>query len=176
MAHNFERLKKELPPVIGNMGQNFFRKSFEKGGFTDKSFKKWPERKNEDKKGKQRAILVKTSRLRNSTNRSLKTATFNDITFAVPEKYAQIHNEGGVIKMKERNAVLHFKNKGLYKNDIGEHERRVFSKAKGAHFAQKVNIGAHTIVMPKRQFMGHSDTLVGQIKEKVSTSLRTLHK
>src|ERR1039458_4150840 len=99
IAANFEKLKRDLPPVIGNMGQNFFRSSFEKQGFTDQTFTPWKEvkrrepgtkaymypKKNADDRHK-RGILIGmrtkgNQHLRDSVNRSLKEATFKSIMF-----------------------------------------------------------------------------------------------
>lgn len=149
IASNFERVKKDLPLVIGNMGQNFFRRSFDRQGFTDNTFKAWKEVKRRipdtpeykyPKKGAadrhSRAILIgkRTSggiHLRDSVNRSLKKATFDSILFSVPQVYAAAHNYG-----------LRVKN----------------------------------FTMPQRKFMGHSRTLLNMVEEKINKSMSRLNR
>jgi phage gpG-like protein len=140
---NFERVKRELPPVIGNMGQRFFADSFVKGGFTDQSFQMWQPRKNEihggiamisSKSKGARAVLVKSGALRNAVNRSVRSTTFDNISFEVGLKYAAVHNEG-----------LH--------------------AGRGKGFK-----------MPQRKFMGHSETLLKMIDNRVGQAMTGLHK
>lgn len=149
IATNFEKLKRDLPPVIGNMGQNFFRSSFEKQGFTDETFVAWKEvkrrepgtnaykypKKNAEDRHK-RGILVGmrtkgNQHLRDSTNRSLKEATFKEIRYEVSQVYAAAHNFG----LKVKN-----------------------------------------FTMPQRKFIGKSETLLKNIKDKINSYLGKLNK
>lgn len=105
---NFERLKRQAPTVIGNMAQNFFVQSFNNQGFTDREFERWKPRKGQVPRGglamvskrsdSSRNILVKSGTLRSAVNTSLKTATWDNISFSVDLKYAAIHNDGLVMK------------------------------------------------------------------------------
>lgn len=146
-ADNFQKLKSEAPVAVGNMGQNFFRKSFENQGWTDKGLEKWkqvkrripgtpaykyPKKNAADRH--RRAILVGIGssggpHLRQSVNTSLKVAVFNNILFSVPQVYSRVHNEGLVVK---------------------------------------------GFRMPKRQFMGHSATLIGMIDKYMKSKLKAL--
>jgi phage virion morphogenesis protein len=65
--------------------------------------------------------------------------------------YAAIHNFGGIIKQAAREAVLHFKHNART-------GRTRFARANSkANYAKKAQIGARTIVMPKRTFLGLDD-------------------
>jgi phage virion morphogenesis protein len=65
--------------------------------------------------------------------------------------YAAIHQFGGIIRQAAREAVLHFRHNART-------GRTRFAKANSkANFAQKAQIGEHTIVMPKRAFLGLDD-------------------
>lgn len=63
--------------------------------------------------------------------------------------YAAIHQFGGVIRQAARSAVLHFRR-------MRSGATR-FSKPGKASFAQKRTIGARTITMPARPFLGLDD-------------------
>jgi phage gpG-like protein len=124
MQRNFESLKRDLPVTLGNTGERFFRESFDKQEFVDEVPKKWdnvqrripgtPEYKYPKTKQLSRrtsAILVRTGKLRQAVNNSLKRATFQEIVFEVPLKYAPVHNYGLVMKngspMPERKFMGH---------------------------------------------------------------------
>lgn len=94
---NFAKLKTTLPVVIANEAQNFFAKSLQQGGFTDKSFKAWEPRANETKKTKGKAILVKTGKLRRAVQNSIREKTFSKIRLMIDGAtipYASVHNNG----------------------------------------------------------------------------------
>lgn len=168
---NTEVMKRTLPVMLGNQGTNFFIRTFDRQGFDDNGLQKWkevkrrqqgtPEYKYPKNKGlsrRTRPIEVgETGRLRRAVSASLRQATFNRIRWVVPLKYAAIQNEGGTIHKSERQSVIHFKNVKIKKGSKAT--RAVFSRQRGAHFAQKVTIGAHDIVLPARPFMKHSRTL-----------------
>jgi phage gpG-like protein len=153
-----QHFKAAIPVALNAMGNdavNFILDNFQKQGFQGATFDKWPDRKN-NKYSKGRAILVKSARLkrgwRATTNAAaLSTKISNDVP------YAKVHNEGGEIQHGARQQVLHFKKSGNISR---------FSKEKHATHAQKVSVGAHT-VMPKRQMMGDSPVL----RKKVMTTL-----
>jgi len=91
LSRNFNKCKRLLPDIIGEDAVNFFLDNYRKGGFTDSSFKKWPGRKGGKDPG--RALLVKSSRLRNSIRVQEKTATRVTVgTRGI--SYAKYHNEG----------------------------------------------------------------------------------
>lgn len=173
LSENFEKLKREAPAAVGNMAQNFFRSSFEKGGFTDRNYVPWVARKGEFHLGPNvsgRALLVKTGHLRQSVGNSLKASSFEAIEFLVPEPYAKIQNEGGTITIPERDHVLSF---GL-KGKSGK-MKSGFVKASKAGVQQKVSIGTHTITIPARKFMGYSDTLLHRIDEYMKNAINPTH-
>lgn len=150
--------------------------AFRKQGWTDNGFERWKPRKKNKDAG--RAILVKTGKLR----RSIKVRTANWTRVVVGSygiDYAQIHNEGGSISKGASSRVLHFKHTDeMFKTKKGRSgtknfisntgrisgERAVFSKERGSHFSKLAKIGAHSINMPKRQFIGNSQRLERELK------------
>jgi phage gpG-like protein len=177
IARNFDKLKRDLPPVIGNMGQRFFRENFDKQGFVDNSFNPWKARKGEIRGGLamaaksskgSRALLVKSGHLRNAVNRSLKTAEFDNISFVVPLKYAAVHNYGfsGIqyIQPHKRTA-----SRGAVIGDFARKGSRVDGSTHNVSgFSRRMNI-------PQRKFMGNSTVFIQQIDERVLRAMRLLH-
>jgi len=91
LRNNFNRCKRILPKALGEDAKNFFLRDYRRGGFSDRSFKKWRPRKGNKDAG--RALLVKSGRLRNSIRVQERTATRVTVgTRGI--RYAAIHNEG----------------------------------------------------------------------------------
>ena len=81
-------LERGLPIILGNEAVNFFKSSFKKGGWTDKTFNPWQPRKVPDIG---RAILVKSGDLRRSI---VKNVAFKRVTISTNVSYASKHNFG----------------------------------------------------------------------------------
>jgi phage gpG-like protein len=155
----------EMVDVMGVMAINHYKKSFINGGFTDEGFVAWQKRKRT--KGNQgRAILVKTGRLKRSLVARKSGRYAVKITSNVP--YANVHNEGLTINKKERQHTLNF--------NIRKDGRSRSSKAKKANFQQDVTIGAHSIKMPKRQFVGYSGMLSAKIELRLRNKIQRIFK
>ena len=89
-----EAFKPQLDKIVdaaGVMAVNHFKKSFRDGGFTDESLETWKPRKRAER-GKNRAVLVKSGRLR----RSLRSKKFGVLAVKIMTDvpYAKIHNNG----------------------------------------------------------------------------------
>lgn len=153
-----ESFKPQLEKLVEaslTLAKNHFTNSFREQGFTDESKEAWKPRKRADRgrsKG-ERSILVKSGRLR----RSLRTKKINSLAGKIytDVPYAKVHNEGLTINKKASNRTINFK--------VGRDGKSRFSTAKKANFQQDITIGAHSIKMPKRQFIGYSGKLNRQI-------------
>ena len=173
---SLQKMKSTLPTVLGKRIKNFTLEAFRKQGFTDSGFTKWKPRKKNKDAG--RAILVKTGKLR----RSIKVSRANWTRVVVGSygvAYAQIHNEGGEISKSASSTVIHFKRvdelRKMGKNGkLTSFMGSKFSKKRGSHFAQKVSIGAHSINMPKRQFIGRSQRLERELKGIIDGQFRKI--
>ena len=89
-----EAFKPQLNKIVdaaGVMAVNHFTKSFRDGGFTDESLETWKPRKRAER-GKSRAVLVKSGRLR----RSLRSRRFGVLSVKIMTDvpYARVHNNG----------------------------------------------------------------------------------
>ena len=169
LAH-LEQYKEQLNKSVEAMGViavNHFTKSFKDGGFTDETLETWkPRKRTERSRLGNRAILVKSGRLRRSLRSRRKGGFAVVISTDVP--YAQIHNEGGTINKKEREHILNFNKKGGFQRQRTERQRAKTS------YAQKVIMSAHTIKMPKRQFIGYSGKLNRLIISKFDLQLKRI--
>lgn len=134
---------------------NFFKESFNQQGWLGSSFEAWPERKaGADGRG----VLIKTGHLRDSI-RVLESSPLR-IVFGTNAPYAQIHNEGGTVSIRiTPKARRYFW--AMYKTT-----EKAFWKAMAL---KKDNI---TIKVPKRQFLGESQTLLRQLDTWVSNRIQ----
>lgn len=92
-----KRVKPKLPRIIGNIAVNFFKENFRKGGFVDRSLKRWEKRVIKARTN--RGILVQSGALKRSIK--IIRATFRRIVVGsegVP--YASTHNFGETITAK----------------------------------------------------------------------------
>jgi len=140
-----------LPLIVGNAGVNWVKDSFRIQGFrTVSNFgTAWNPRKDKSRKNAGRDVLIKTGRLRRSYRVLSYTAT--SVTIGSDLVYAAVHNEGLTINHPGGSRVLHFKSTS--QNLKTGKLKGKFSKERKADYAQKVNIGAYEIPMPKRQAM-----------------------
>jgi len=149
--------KQHMPDELANMSLKFFDQSFKKQGFEDNIFQHWKERKKKDKRN--RKILIKSGALRRSI--MVKYKSFNKIIIGSYLPYSRIHNEGGTIKREAHAKTLNFH---IQKNGKS---RFVKATSKRANFQADYNVGAYTINMPKRQFMGNSARLRRMQEDKI---------
>ena len=160
---------------VGNTAKVFFVESFRKQGFDDKSVERWKPRKKKTyrtRSGKvvddtTRAILVKTGDLRRSIIRNPANRAALTIKISTDLAYAKIHNDGGTINKAGFAGLMYYRE--VATNLATRKTLKRFASTKGkkanrATHAMEVNVGAHTINMPKRQFMGDSYNLNEKVK------------
>lgn len=146
-------------------GINFFVQNFNRQGFLDTSLEAWPKRGLETGGG---SILVKSGTLKRSIKATSKSLDVEFYTDGIAP-YASIHNEGGEIvvtaKMKRYFWAMFYKYSGkVGRRKSGEMSRSKASVAMNTRalyfrgLAMK-RVGSK-IKIPKRQFMGESQTLL----------------
>jgi phage gpG-like protein len=162
----FGRFKAAYPRFVGNIAVNFYKDSFRRSGFINKSgVEKWDARKPNTwskKSDKGRKLLIKTGRLRRSI-RIIRTGVgYVQVGSDVP--YARIHNEGGNISTVQNISSYvrkGYKRKSHTRTWNGKQQKikaSVVSSASIKAHKRKVNI-----TMPKRQYMGMSLFLLKRI-------------
>jgi phage gpG-like protein len=161
---------------VGNTAKVFFVQSFRKQGWDDKSVEKWKPRKRTSYKTKSgktvddttRATLVKTGDLRRSIIRDPANRAALSIKIHTDLPYAKIHNDGGTINRQGFKGLMYYRE--VATNLATRKTQKRFARTTGmksrrATHAMEINVGAYTINMPKRQFMGDSYNLNEQVKK-----------
>lgn len=171
---NFFKLKQDLPKQLQNEALKYFVRNFDQQRWEGVP---WAKRKD---KHNARALLVRRGSLRRALAGSKREATFQRIRFSVfvqgkdGYNYAEIHNEGGTINRKARSATLGFRERR------GTNGQMVFAKVgamrKAATLLQDVHIGAHTITIPRRRFIGESRELDKILRNKIDTGVENCFK
>ena len=132
---------KKLPKWVGSTALNFYKDSWRRQGYIDRSFTRWQKRKAKDRG---RAILVKSGKLRRSLRMSVQGTTIQIYT---DMPYAEAHNEGANITQvptpRQRRFfwAMHAKAKKTKRTSEADMYRNM-ALAKTLH-----------IKIPKRQFM-----------------------
>ena len=144
----WENIVSDLPQNVAEQARNFFLASFIKQGWTDTSFIPWVKRKDD----LSHKLLNQSYALKNSIK--ITKANWEEIEITAGEglNYAAIHNEGGTITVKVSAKMKRFF-WYMYKKTEDE-------KWKWMAFTKKETL---TIKIPKRQFIGESETLMNNL-------------
>lgn len=161
--HNF---KAAYPRFVGNVAVNFYKDSFKRSGFINRSgVEKWPQRKPNTwskKSDKGRKLLIKSGRLRRSIRVVRTGLGFVQVGTDVP--YARIHNEGGIIKTLQK--IDSFKKKAHKRKAHTRTWKGKKQKVKASSVSMhhvKFHIRQVNTTIDQRQFMGISLFLLKRI-------------
>lgn len=147
----------------------FFKESFVKGGFTDTSFEAW-EKSKSPLAGKK--TLYKQGNLMQSIQKA-SASTTDKIIIENQMPYSEIHNEGGTIIVTEQMKKFFWSKyyelaekttrtkKGVQSKS--QSNQRINAKARFCKTMALMKVGSK-IKIPKRQFMGHSTTMMLQFE------------
>jgi len=145
-----EQLIKDAQTIAEVEMINFVMGNFEKQGFTDKSLTPWEKRKDNADPG--RAVLVKSGMLRDSVK--VTESNPDRVVVSASAKYAQIHNEGGIINVRVTPRMRKYFWLMYYKTEDEKYRAMALTKKQ-----------AFKIKIPKRQFMGHSENFNAHIED-----------
>lgn len=168
ITREYQEFLKNVPTHVGREAENFFKHSFRQQGFSGESQMQWKQRKDDRDRG--RAILVKSSRLRNSI-RILEEGHLKVIVGSeLP--YAEVHNEGfaGTVQVGEhsrtasRRVHTRFNKSG---RGIGKKKR-----IRGRDF--RVRAHSRRMNVPGRPFIGNSPYLDKRIARIIEAGLRKI--
>jgi len=158
-------MNRTLPIKGGALAKAHFQENFIKGGFVNNGLQKWTPAKR-TLSGK-KAALANYKTLLSSRNHLFSSIAYipspGMVKIINPVEYAAAHNEGATFVVKLRQQVIHFNSKGRFNKDN-----------KRAKYAQKVNIGAHSVTIPKRQFIGESRELNDKEVRLIEDELRKI--
>lgn len=152
-----EKSKDQLPIIVGTEVVNSAQENFHKQGFDGK---KWKPLKN--KKDSGRKILLKSAMMLRSIT-IIRTTPTSVIVGTQGVPYAQIHNEGGVIKRAARSET--FVRNRYVKGKKSKYFGGMGAFKKGTSQGKGLTFKAYSITMPQRQFLGFSPSLLARIKE-----------
>jgi phage gpG-like protein len=170
-----EEKVKALMPMLTNQvaatAKYFINENFEKQGFQGEVFDAWDKRKHDIDPGRPILVGKGTSHLKRSPHETIEGTK---ITITSNEPYSQIHNEGGVINHPAHETILNF-------DKTPENARwrfgkvRTISQQRGIKAIRRAHVGAYTITMPKRQFMGPSPVLDKRVIALIDKALSNLN-
>lgn len=145
-----EKLVSDLPGDVAGIAMRFFKESFANEGFTDNSFIAWPKRKDAET----HKILTRSQALQDSIEVASATKEQVHISAGKGLPYGNIHNTGGIIKVRVTKKARRFF-WYMYKQTEDE-------KWKWMALTKKEHL---QISIPQRQFIGESATLLKNIDE-----------
>lgn len=164
-------IEKDAPRIIGTETVNFFRDSFDKGGFTDTTFNKWKQSKRRDEDSKwygfqyrARTPLPDNHPRRKNTKKKYKPRKSNPITNFSPAATKRPTLIGKTGDLKES---LSYKLEG--KKIIIESDQ---DYAEVHNEGGKIQIfGGKTVQLPQRKFMGESEKLDTIIEHEIDKDI-----
>ena len=165
---DFNKIAKQLIQDAQTIAEvemiNFVMRNFAEQGFMDSTFQPWAERKLDDDSG--RAVLTKSAALRDSVK--LTQSSPERVIVGSDAIHAHIHNEGGIINIpitKKMRKFFWFKYYQIAdkKGNIVSGSATEASMYKAMALSRKTHL---TVKMPKRQFMGNSQTFNRDIDAK----------
>lgn len=168
-------MMRTMPIKAGAIAKAHFQENFRKGGFVNNGLQSWKPAKRLSAKRKSARNNYKT--LLSSRNHLFSSIRYEsgvgEVKIINDVPYAKIHNEGGTVTIPARTAVLAFRR---IKSGKDKGRTRFTKNTAKAHFAQKATIGGHTIMMPKRQFIGESKELNDKVTAKITEELTKILK
>ena len=178
-----KQLIKNAARYAGGESVKFFRESFVRQGFLNKSLTPWRKTTN-PLAGKR--TLYNTGTLMSSIRKT--KGTTKQVVVESATNYSEIHNEGGEIivteKMKRFFWAKYCEISGIKKNNVGKtvwkDQTNIKKKKDGTMSQAKANLRTNAkaefckamalkpvgskIKIDRRQFMGHSDTMMKQFE------------
>jgi Mu-like prophage protein gpG len=159
-----------MPDEVAAIAVKFSKERFREQGWLDESFHPWKPRKIY-RKGKKRSqtLLVNTGRLKRSIRKLY--ANSKQIAIGTDVPYAELHNNGGVIK----ETVT------VNEHTVKAHQRKASTRVRAgrtetvkAHSVKQHSVSTHTRQMnlriPARPFIGQSAALERQIVDHITNA------
>lgn len=137
--------------IAGTEAVKLFQENFTKQGWQGETFEPWKRKKLAN--GYNTLMSGNSNSLQKSIHIAHQSERLVVVATADNKPYARIHNEGGTIQIPARKQVAHFNKKGQFSKNN-----------KRAKYAQKFDVRAYEITMPKRQFMGETPELQKRIE------------
>jgi len=156
-----------MPHLLWEIGTHAV--TYSKGNFRRQGFAGVPWAKRKKDKTPGRGTLIKSGHLRSSIH--ITGTTDDSVSVGTDVPYARIHNEGGEINHPSRAVILSYQKKGgklkLGKTKTESQQRKITEIRRGT-------VPAYTQRMPKRQFLGNTAELHGQLKRLIKRELQQI--
>lgn len=173
----WKKAKEQLPKLLTNVSKNTFVDSWKKQGWDGEKWKEVKRRtpgtsayNSATKAARTRAILVQSGALRRSI--VINSQTFARMVISTNVPYAQIHNEGGTINRKESKNLMYYREYATNLKTRNTIKRFASKKGRNkATHAMEITIGAYSINIPKRKFMGHGSEVEKKQREIIGVAL-----
>lgn len=148
-----------LSQEVAEHAQNFFKSSFDNGGFTNYSLVEWPRRRSFAFSHK---LMMQSNRLRDSIEITEATPDRVSIEAGKGLPYAAIHNTGGIITITVTEKMRKYFWYEFKKTGVEQWKWMALTK--------KTQI---KVPIPQRKFIGESHTLNKQLDEIIAKKLHT---
>lgn len=162
IAATWKKTANALPMQIANVAHNFFLDNFRLQGFQgDMGLQKWPARAPGAERNQGRALLVNRGTLRRALTKQVTGRRIRITVVGPAEKYAAIHNTGGVTHPTVTPAMRgHFFK--LYKA-TGNKKYLAIATTKKQEL---------TVTIPQRKFIGNSRQLNRKIDKMIIAQMK----
>lgn len=169
LMDKIERKIDLAPQLVAETALEHFKNALIQKQWDGKPYEPYKNKKREPSRG---SFMMRSNNLFQSL-KIVSVSSTNAILTAGSSKvpYAKVHNEGGTIYREARTTIVAHKKftRGKFKG------KTLFAKNnERATFSQKASVGAYSVTMPKRQFMGKSQSLLNDIKNRFKTNFKTL--
>ena len=158
-----QAMRRTLPVKVGRIAKDHFQSGFRQGGFQDNGTQAWQRKKRPDKYG---PLMSSRQNLYGSIYYQPGDAS---VTVGTSAPYAEIHNEGGDIKVTAKMkrffwAKYRETNGGSWKRNAKNEEAEFWNTLALKKVGAKIHI-------PQRKFIGESQELNQKIKQKIDDEI-----
>ena len=181
-------MQDRMPVIAGRMAKDHYQDNFRKGGFVDKTLKKWPAAKRLSSGGKSAAanygtLLSGRNHLFSSisyTPGKARVRVYNGATHAPTHNFGETIEPTVTPKMR-RFAWAKYYEAGGGKKNAGKNRKK--GKKAAAEESDEAKFWKNfaltkkkklSIKMPERKFLGESQTLNNKIIEKQDSEIRKI--
>lgn len=160
--------KKKLPAIVARTAYEETKKNFERKSFDGKPWAPYKNKKREPRKG---SLMMRNNNLYNSVKSRVVSPDLVVVSAGGSKApYARIHNEGGTIERAARSET--FIRNRHQKGKLGKMFGGMGAFRKGTTAGQGLTFKPYIINIPKRQFLGKSESLLKALKNDIKTNFK----
>lgn len=179
IIRDMKQALKRTPLLVGNLAVRHFKQNMDNESWEGN---KWPVRNPRAARNEGRKLLRDTGTLYRAITKYVAGEMVKVFVAAPADKYAETHNEGGILKVKVTAQMrkwawaMYYKNGGAYarkaSKTMGERSTWSADIGKGLRFWRNLATTKKSelsINIPRRQFMGDSPALRKEIAVLIET-------